>query len=137
MSQSGQLIDTLKRELRRQRITYRQVARALELSEPSVKRLFAGRFCTLDRLEKICQLLGLGFNDLVQLMEKDVELTSQLTLEQERELISDNKLLLVAYCLVNGLHFEQQFQRFEAGIEQHDGVDIVILRNIADRFAAI
>jgi AraC-like DNA-binding protein len=47
MSQSSQLIDALKLELRRQRITYKQVAQTLELSEASVKRLFAGRFFTL------------------------------------------------------------------------------------------
>ena len=62
----SQLIDALKRELRKRRITYKQVAAALDLSEPSVKRLFAGRFFTLERLEKICELLGIGFNDLVQ-----------------------------------------------------------------------
>ncbi len=123
MSQSSQLIDTLKRELRRQRITYRQVAQALDLSEPSVKRLFAGRFCTLERLEKICELLGLGFNDLVQLMEKDVELTSQLTLEQERELISDNKLLLVAYCLVNGLQFTHIVSEYQ--ISETEGIRLL------------
>ena len=34
------LIDALKRALRARGVTYRDVARALELSEPSVKRLF-------------------------------------------------------------------------------------------------
>ena len=66
MSQTSQLIDTLKRELRKQRITYRQVASALELSEASVKRLFAGRFFTLDRLERICELLNMSFSELVR-----------------------------------------------------------------------
>ena len=41
MSQTKTLIETLKQELRKQRITYRDVSRALELSETSVKRLFA------------------------------------------------------------------------------------------------
>jgi hypothetical protein len=39
MSQNRPLIDTLKQDLRKQRVTYRQVAEALELSETSVKRL--------------------------------------------------------------------------------------------------
>ena len=123
MSQSSQLIDTLKRELRQQRITYKQVAAALELSEPSIKRLFAGRFFTLERLEKICDLLGIGFNDLVQQMEKNVELTSQLTLEQERELISDNKLLVLAYLLVNGLDFASVVAEYE--IEETEGIRLL------------
>jgi len=41
MSQTRPLIDTLKLELRKQRITYKQVSAALELSETSVKRLFS------------------------------------------------------------------------------------------------
>jgi DNA-binding Xre family transcriptional regulator len=87
MSQSSQLIDALKLELRRQRITYKQVAQTLELSEASVKRLFAGRFFTLERLERICQLLNMSFSDLVRQAEKKVALTNELTLEQEREIV--------------------------------------------------
>ena len=123
MSQSSQLIDTLKRELRKQRITYKQVAAALELSEPSVKRLFAGRFFTLERLEKICELIGMGFNDLVQQMEKNVELTSELTLEQEQELISDSKLLLMGYHLVSGLDFAAIIETFD--IDETDGIRLL------------
>ena len=107
MSQTSQLIDTLKRELRKQRITYKQVAAALELSEASVKRLFAGRFFTLERLECICELLGMSFSDLVQQSEKDIALTQELTLEQEQELVSDVKLLLMSYLLINHFDFDE------------------------------
>jgi transcriptional regulator with XRE-family HTH domain len=41
MSQSKLIIDTLKQELRKQGLTYKQVAGRLGLSEASVKRLFA------------------------------------------------------------------------------------------------
>jgi DNA-binding Xre family transcriptional regulator len=48
-------VDTLKQELRKQRITYRRVSEALELSETSVKRLFSEEAFSLKRLEKICE----------------------------------------------------------------------------------
>ena len=123
MSQTSQLIDTLKRELRKQRITYRQVASALELSEASVKRLFAGRFFTLDRLERICELLNMSFSELVRQSEKDIMLTQELTLEQEQELVSDIKLLLMAYLLINHIEFDEIIASYE--ISEHEGIKLL------------
>ena len=101
MRQTNLIVETLKRELRKQGIRYKEVARKLELSEASVKRLFAERSFTLTRLAQVCELLNLEFSDLIHQMEKDIELTDQLTLEQETELVSDIKLLLVAYFLMS------------------------------------
>jgi DNA-binding Xre family transcriptional regulator len=107
MAQTKLIIDTLKRELRRQGVNYRQVAQKLDLSEASVKRLFSDSSFTLDRISKVCELLNFEIADLIHEMEKNVELTQQLTLEQETELTSDMKLLLMAHFLMNKLSFEQ------------------------------
>ena len=123
MSQSSQLIGTLKRELRRQRITYRRVAEALQLSEASVKRLFAGRAFTLDRLEQICELLGLSFAELTELAEKDLERTNSLTATQEQELVSDIKLLLMAYLLVNHVEFDEVVATYD--ISDSEGIRLL------------
>ncbi len=123
MSQTSQLIDTLKRELRKQRITYKQVATALDLSEASIKRLFAGRFFTLDRLERVCELLNMSFSELVQQSEKDIVLTRELTLEQEQELVSDIKLLLMAYLLINHIEFDEIIATYDIG--EHEGIRLL------------
>lgn len=123
MSQSSQLIDTLKLELRRQRITYKQVAQALELSEASVKRLFAGRFFTLERLDRICELMNMSFSDLVLQVEKGIALTNELTLEQEREIVSDIKLLLMAYLLINKHDFAEIIETYE--ISETEGIRLL------------
>ena len=107
MSQTRPLIDTLKLELRKQRITYKQVSTALELSETSVKRLFSEEAFSIKRLEKVCELLHLDISDLVHLMEKNIDLTTQLNHDQEAELVSDVKLLLVALLLMNKLAFAE------------------------------
>lgn len=123
MSQSGQLVDTLKLELRKQRITYRQVAQKLDLAEASVKRLFAERSFTLKRLEKICELLNMGFHELILQMEKNVELTIELTLEQEKELVSDIKLLLMAHFLVNKHSFSSIVENYD--ISETEGIRLL------------
>ena len=80
MSEASQLIDTLKQELRKQRINYRQVAKGLGISETSVKRLFSKRTFSLDRVEKICDMLNIGFFELATRMEQNVELTTDSTI---------------------------------------------------------
>ena len=123
MSQSKQLIDTLKQELRKQRVNYRQVAAMLDLSEASVKRLFADRSFTLERLEKVCELLNLSFIDLVQQMEKNVDLTSELTVEQEQELAADDKLLMMGHFLVNRFEFSEIIENYE--ISETEGIQLL------------
>ena len=123
MSQTRSLIDTLKLELRKQRITYKQVSEALQLSETSVKRLFAEEAFSIKRLEKVCELLHLNISDLVHLMERNIEMTNQFTLEQEQELVSDIKLLLVALLLMNKLTFEEIISVYD--ISETEGIRLL------------
>ena len=124
MSQTRALVDTLKQELRKQRITYRQVSAALELSETSVKRLFADATFSLGRLEKVCAMLHLEIIDLVQLMQKNIELTAELTREQEQELVSDTRLLLVALLLMNKLDFTDILSIYD--IAEPEGIRLLV-----------
>jgi DNA-binding Xre family transcriptional regulator len=121
--QSKLIIDTLKQELRKQGINYRQVAAALELSEASVKRLFAEKSFTLSRLEQVCELLHLEVSDLIHQMEKNIELTHQLTLEQETELASDIKLLMMAHFLMNKLGFAEIIDIYD--ISEAEGIRLL------------
>ncbi len=123
MAQTKLIIDTLKRELRRQGVNYRQVAQKLGLSEASVKRLFSDHAFTLDRISKVCELLNFEIADLIHEMEKNVELTTQLTLEQETELTSDMKLLLMAHFLMNKLSFDQIISIYD--ISEREGIRLL------------
>jgi len=123
MAQTKLIIETLKRELRKQGITYRQVAHKLGLSEASVKRLFADCTFTLERISQICELLNFEIADLIHAMEKNMKLTQQLTLEQETELTSDIKLLLMAYFLMNKLSFEDIIRIYD--ISESEGIRLL------------
>jgi DNA-binding Xre family transcriptional regulator len=101
MSQSTALIDTLKVALRRYSLTYADVGRRLGLSESSVKRMFAQKKLSLDRLEQLCGLMGLEIADLFELAHQAEKRITELTQEQERELVSDPKVLLIAVLAVN------------------------------------
>ena len=113
MSQTKPLIDTLKRELKKQRKTYRDVAEVLGLSETSVKRLFVDRSFSISRLDKVCEMLEIEISDLVKAMERATEKTSSLTIKQEQELVDDPALLLMAHYLMMGWTFQQILAVYE------------------------
>lgn len=106
MTQATALVDTLKQELRRQGITYAEVAKGLRMSEANVKRLFASKRFTLERLEEVCGLIQIELSDLFQAYDASRQRINQLTEEQEEELIRDHKLLLVAVSVRNHLGYD-------------------------------
>ena len=113
MAQTAALIDTLKQALKSHRLTYAQIATKLDMSEANIKRMFAAKRFTLNRLEEICQLMQMELSDLFQLYEESRQQITQLTLEQEKELVSDDKLLLVAVSVRNRLSFNDIINNYQ------------------------
>jgi len=102
MSQTSQLVTTLKMALKAHGKTYADVADLLQLSEASVKRLFSDKSFSISRLEQICQMIGMEISDLVQLMNDNAKSQlSSLTVEQEKEIAGDLELLLITVCVLN------------------------------------
>jgi transcriptional regulator with XRE-family HTH domain len=95
------VVTTIKRQLKAQALTYRDVAKALGLSEPSVKRVLSRGTLTMDRLARIASLLGFTVAELVQEAAAAVPRLQRLTAEHEAELVADEALLLVAVCALN------------------------------------
>lgn len=118
MSQSSALIDTLKRALKSHRMTYAEVGRRLKMSEANVKRMFATKRFTLERLEDVCKLLQLDLSDLVQIYEESRQRITRLSEEQEEELMRDAKLLLVAVSVRNRLSFEDITRHYQVSETQ-------------------
>lgn len=102
MAQVSLLVSELKRYLKAHGLTYAEVAKRLSLSESSVKRLFARETFSMKRFEQVCNAIGLDIADLFELLQQRREYLTELTVEQEATLISDTKLLLLMYLLING-----------------------------------
>jgi len=103
---AGVLVDALKRMLRGRGITYAKLARALDLSEASVKRMFSRRDFTLQRLEEVCHAAGIDFADLAHEATAESAGMTHLTVEQEEEIVSDPRLMLIALCAVGNWTFD-------------------------------
>ena len=94
-------------------MSYEQVAGHLDLSLSSVKRLFSTGGFTLQRLEAICDLAGVDLLELARQAEAQRFQVASLTTEQERELIGDPALLLVAICATNRWRFERISRHYQ------------------------
>ncbi len=71
MAQVHSLFENLKNELKTHGLTYQDVADYLGLTLSSVKRLFASEDISLQRLDKICELIGIDLEDLTRIDESE------------------------------------------------------------------
>lgn len=113
MAQTPALIDLLKQSLKIHRLTYADIASRLEMSEANVKRMFAKKRFSLHRFEQICELMQMEMSDLFVLYEASRQRINALTEHQEKELVGDEKLLLVAVSVRNQLSFEQIVEHYQ------------------------
>ncbi len=118
MTEADQLVLTLKKQLKSQGMTYRDVAQALNLSEPSVKRLFAsGRF-TVERLVQVCNLLGFTLAELSKEAVTGQTRLNTLTEKQEREVVSDPRLLMTAVCALNHWTMDEIVEYYQLSVPE-------------------
>jgi DNA-binding Xre family transcriptional regulator len=118
MTTSARIIDTLKRELKSRGFTYKRLAEKLDLSESAVKHMFSTGNFSLRRLDDVCAVLELDIGDLVDISQAQEQRIEQLSEEQELEIMSDMRLLLVAYCLLNYWTFDEIVARYDISPEQ-------------------
>ena len=118
MRQTDRLMTALKQLLRQRGITYDDIAQHLDLSTSSVKRLFSAGGLTMERLESVCELADVDFLELAREAETDRLRLRSLTEEQEREIVSDPKLLLVSICVHNRWGFDEILAHYD--LTEHD-----------------
>lgn len=113
-----QIFVVLKQQLHAQGKTYAELAKHLHVSESSIKRLFANQSVTLERLLEICQYLQLNFAELARLVDEQRPVLDQLTLAQEKQLMQDPKLILVAVCMMNHWPIEAIIEHYQVDLPE-------------------
>jgi hypothetical protein len=107
MSSTLDLVVALKAELRRAGITYAALAGELGLAESSVKRIFAKGDMPLSRIDEVLRVLKMDFAELAARVVQAQPLRKELTPEQERAVVADRKLLLMAISVLSQWSAEQ------------------------------
>jgi DNA-binding Xre family transcriptional regulator len=124
MSTSADLIAALKAELKAARMTYADLARKLGKAESSVKRMLAKGDMPLSRIDAICRALKLDFGDLARRVADAQPLLAELTQAQEKAVVADKKLLLVAICVLSRWTLEQMVETYQ--LSQAEGIKYLI-----------
>jgi transcriptional regulator with XRE-family HTH domain len=122
MANTKTLLKNLKSRLRADGITYRELAKRLRVSEPTVKRDLSRGAFTLVRLDQICDVLNVTLEELVQ--PQTAAALTELSAEQERALVSRPKLLLVAYLTANDWKFGEIVATFQ--LTESELIDILL-----------
>lgn len=107
MSTTAELVLALKKELKASQMTYADLAVALGMAESSVKRMLSVGDMSLSRVDAICRALKLDFSELARRVADKQQLPSEMTQEQERAVVADKRLLLVAICVLSQWTMEQ------------------------------
>lgn len=92
----------LKQVLKSRGLTYADLADRLNLSEVSVKRIFASGDCKLSRLKSICRALDLDLHSLLEAESEAVAVPKMLPVAAAEALAADRSLLSVFILLLNG-----------------------------------
>jgi transcriptional regulator with XRE-family HTH domain len=113
MSSPDLILETLRARLRAAGITYKTLAERIGVSESSVKRMFGQKDMALSRLAEICQATGIALEELLRgALESRPQLDS-LSLLQERSLVANPRLLLVAICCLGHWSMEQIVETYK------------------------
>jgi DNA-binding Xre family transcriptional regulator len=112
MSTTADLVLALKRELKAVQMTYADLARELGMAESSVKRMLAKGDMSLSRIDAMCRALKLDFAELARRVADAQPLLAQLTEAQERAVVADRKLLLVAINVLSQWTLEQMVTHY-------------------------
>lgn len=107
MSTTADLVAAIKKELKAAGLTYADLAARLDMAESSVKRMLARGEMPLSRVDAICRALRLDFADLARRVADTQPLLTELSHEQERAVVADKKLLLVAISVLSQWTLEQ------------------------------
>jgi transcriptional regulator with XRE-family HTH domain len=112
------IVETLKKVLKARGMTYADLALALRVSTPTIKRLFSQRTFTLERLEEILKVLELDFHELARMSHGRRSGPAELSVEQESALARDARLFSVFWLLCNEWRFDEIVSEFRLGAAQ-------------------
>lgn len=118
----GFLFESLKAHLRTRGMTYKDLAAQLQVSEPTVKRMFSERDCTLSRLEQICAILQVDLQGISRGAPRQSKLITELSRRQEQEIVDDPRLFVVAVCAMSNLTLEQMIAIYDISEPQAIGL---------------
>lgn len=96
-------LTVLRRLLRANGLSLREIAERMDVGEATVKRWFAGQGLAADRLEDLCALAGISLGELAELAMRPLQgQSTQVTLAQEEALTESPLLSFLFFSILSG-----------------------------------
>lgn len=112
------LVNTIKRVMRNQGFQYEDLAKVLDLSLPSVKRIMSQGDLTFERLERIAAWLGLGVFQLLSLAQQGGAQWYEFTEVQDRFFASHPECFYFFIMIVVGKPVDELMKKYNLSREQ-------------------
>ncbi|SHN68203.1 Cro/C1-type HTH DNA-binding domain-containing protein [Duganella sacchari] len=112
MSSPELLLQVLRTQMRAAGVTYKMLAERISMSESSVKRMFGQQDMSLSRLAQICKAAGVPMEDVLRGAADATPQADRLTLPQEKSLLANPNLLLMAICCLGHWTLEQVLETY-------------------------
>lgn len=106
MLERERLLAALKQLLKERGWRYADLAAAVGVSEPTIKRILSTGRMDLDRLERICEVLEIDFFELARAASGTRQSRRLLSLRQEQALADAPRLMMVFHMLCQGWRSE-------------------------------
>jgi hypothetical protein len=114
MSTTADLISLLKTEFKAAGVTYAVVARTARHGRIQRQAdVLQGGDMPVSRIDDICRIINLDFADLARRVADTQPLMLELTLAQEKAVVADRTLLVVAICVISQVPVEEILSTYE------------------------
>ncbi len=146
----GDIFLSLKQVLKNRKMTYADLARKMEVSEPTIKRMFVERDCKMGRLLKLCDILEVSLSDLIERVRRNPDTAFVLPVQVEHKLAREPILFYLFLLLRDGISeaeicerydispsrfflYMRQLEEMDLARTRHDG-KIVVFRELRIQF---
>lgn len=108
MSEKKRILEAIRMRMRRNGMTYQQLARKLKVSEVTVKRYFSEERLPLEALDDVCKALGASLDDMLSdLKAMTFAQIDTFSTRQELALSKDEFLFVVFFMVARGYTFDE------------------------------
>jgi transcriptional regulator with XRE-family HTH domain len=108
MSEKKRILESIRMRMRRNGMTYQQLARKLKVSEVTVKRYFSEERLPLEALDDVCKALGASLDEMLSdLKAMTFAQVDTFSTRQELALSRDEFLFVVFFMVARGYSFEE------------------------------
>lgn len=101
MGQIDQFLAAFKSSLKAKNIIYRDLAKSLNLSESSVKRILADKSISLERIDEICKACDISFSEVCRNANFEEDVSNYTLTKEQEKILAENLRHLHYFTLLN------------------------------------